>query len=90
MGMHERELELAEEQPAGRLAYENVRDPFPPLVETKKAILCPKSELAGVNVNDFTEGSVYTGSVIGLVSEIVPRLSDTVQTAFIIPEALYV
>jgi len=56
--MHEKELELVEEQPVGRLAYENVRDPFPPLVETKKVILCPKSELAGVNVNDLTEGSM--------------------------------
>jgi hypothetical protein len=56
--MHEKELELAEEQPVGRLAYENVRDPFPPLVETKKMILCPDSGLAGVKVNEVMEESM--------------------------------
>jgi hypothetical protein len=56
--VHEKELELAERQPVGRLAYEYVRDPFPPLVETRKVILCPKSRFAGVKVNEVMEGSV--------------------------------
>jgi hypothetical protein len=56
--VHEKELELTEEQPVGRLAYENVRDPFPPLVETEKVILCPSSRLAGAKVNDVMEGSL--------------------------------
>jgi hypothetical protein len=56
--VHEKELELAEEQPVGRSEYENVRDPFPPLVETKKVILWPRSKLAGFKVNDVMEGSM--------------------------------
>jgi len=58
VGVHEKELELAEEQPVGRLEYEYVRDPFPPFVDTRKAIFCPTSRLAGVSVNDVIEGSV--------------------------------
>jgi hypothetical protein len=56
--VHEKLLELTEEQPVGRLEYEYVRDPFPPLVATKKAILCPGSRLAGVKVNEVMEGSM--------------------------------
>jgi hypothetical protein len=56
--VHEKELELTEEQPVGRLEYEYVRDPFPPLVETRKVILCPGSGLVGVKVNEVMEGSL--------------------------------
>jgi len=56
--VHEKELEFAEEQPLGRFEYEYVRDPFPPLVETKNVILCPSSRLAGVRTNDVMEGSM--------------------------------
>jgi hypothetical protein len=56
--VHEKLLALAEEQPLGRLAYEYVRDPFPPFVETRKVILCPGSGLAGVKVNEVMEGSM--------------------------------
>jgi hypothetical protein len=56
--VHEKELELVEEQPLGRLAYEYVRDPFPPFVETKKVILCPDSGFTGVSEKDVTEGSM--------------------------------
>lgn len=58
VGVHEKELELADEQPVGRRAYAYVKDPFPPLVETTKVTLCPKSGLAGVALKDMMEGSM--------------------------------
>ena len=62
--MHEIVVALAERQPAGRFAYEYVRDPYPPLVETDNVTFSPADRLAGEAVKEVIDGTELTSTCV--------------------------
>jgi len=84
VGVHDKVVELVEKQPAGRLAYEYDKPPYPPLVETVNVTFSPAKRLAGEAMKAVIEGSEPTVTSIEYAA-IAPRVSVTVQTTVIAP-----
>jgi len=62
--VHERVVELVEKQPAGRLAYEYDRAPYPPLVVTVNVTFSPGSTLVRDAVKDVIERAELTAMLV--------------------------
>jgi len=62
--VQERVVALAERQPAGRFAYEYVREPYPPLAETENVSFSPGYRLVGEAVKEMIEGLELTSTCV--------------------------